>query len=127
MKTLILALALLFTFPVQAIETITEDKVNLLLQETKVPIVIDVYATWCGPCKIMTPMLEKAEKSFAGKVKFFKIDIDKNPELKKRITSVPTLLLLEVRGTKVFGTVSVGVPSTQKDLEDSIKKTFSVQ
>ena len=57
------------------------------------PVIVDFWATWCGPCKQLTPALEKAVKAAKGAVKLVKIDIDKNPVFAKqlRVQSVPTV------------------------------------
>jgi putative thioredoxin len=57
------------------------------------PVIVDFWATWCGPCKQLTPALEKAVKAAKGKVKLVKIDIDKNPVFagQLRVQSVPTV------------------------------------
>ncbi len=65
--------------------------------ETKDAAVIDFNATWCGPCKMMTPVLEELSEEYAGKVDFYAIDVDKNPELAERfsVMSIPNLVLLK--------------------------------
>lgn len=61
------------------------------------PVVADFFATWCGPCKMMAPVLEKLETEYEGKVQFGKIDVDENAELaaKYGIMSIPTLILFK--------------------------------
>lgn len=64
------------------------------------PAIIDFYATWCGPCKAMAPVLENIGKEYAGKVDVYKIDVDKESELAGAfgIQSIPTLLMIPVKG-----------------------------
>ncbi len=64
------------------------------------PMVIDFFATWCGPCKELAPILEEIEKNHKGDVIFKRIDIDKEPELAMefKIEAVPTLMFVTPRG-----------------------------
>ena len=57
------------------------------------PVIVDFWATWCGPCRTLTPMLEKAVRAAKGKVKLVKIDVDKNPAFagQLRVQSIPTV------------------------------------
>lgn len=59
--------------------------------------VVDFSASWCGPCKMLAPVLEGVSEELAGKVKFFNVDVDENPKLSDEFTimSVPTLLLFK--------------------------------
>lgn len=58
---------------------------------------LDVSATWCGPCKMIAPVVEELSEEFAGKVEFFNADADENPELTKkfRVMSIPNLMILK--------------------------------
>lgn len=58
---------------------------------------VDFWAAWCGPCKMVAPIVEELSEDFAGKVNFFKVDVDSNNSLaaKYRIASIPTLLVFK--------------------------------
>jgi thioredoxin len=64
------------------------------------PCVIDFYTTWCGPCKMLAPVIESLAKEYKGKVDFYKIDTEKEPELAALfgIRSIPTLLFIPTDG-----------------------------
>ncbi|MBR5639080.1 MAG: thioredoxin [Muribaculaceae bacterium] len=66
-------------------------------------VLLDFYATWCGPCKMMTPIMEEMEKKYSENMEFKKIDIDKEPALaeKYRINAVPTFVILSPRGEEI--------------------------
>ncbi len=58
---------------------------------------VDFWADWCIPCKRVAPILEELSKEYEGKVEFFKLNVDENPEIasKYRITSIPTMLIFK--------------------------------
>ncbi len=68
--------------------------------EGDTPAVIDFYATWCGPCKQLSPLLEELAAEYAGKVKVYKVDVDKEPELAAafHVQSIPMLLWIPANG-----------------------------
>jgi len=62
-----------------------------------VPVLVDFYADWCGPCHAIAPTIEALSNEFAGKVKFVKVDVDADQEVASRyeIMSIPTIMLFE--------------------------------
>ena len=97
----------------------TEPTVILVTDETferevirsALPVVVDFYADWCGPCKIIEPVIHKLSEEYQGKVKFVKVDTDANQELAMQfgIMSIPTVMFF-AKG-KVEDIVIGAVPS----------------
>ena len=77
---------------------------DVIQESMRQPVLVDFWAPWCGPCKQLTPVLEKVVKQAGGKVKLVKIDIDQNPELAQqlRVQSVPTVYAF-LQGQPVTG------------------------
>lgn len=70
---------------------------NILNSET--PILVDFYADWCGPCKVLTPILKEVKQELEDSIKIIKIDVDKNQALaaKYQVRGVPTMILFKNR------------------------------
>jgi thioredoxin 1 len=83
------------------------------LIEGDTPVLVDFFAEWCGPCKMMQPILEDTSKQLGGKVKILKVDVDRNPlaASKFQVRGVPTLLLFQ-KGQVVWRQSGV-VPAQQ--------------
>ena len=66
------------------------------IQDCSTPIVVDIYAVWCGPCQLMAPQLEMAATHFGDRVRFLKIDSDEEPEVANilKVTGLPTILFI---------------------------------
>lgn len=89
---------------------ITDAQFSEEVLNSDIPVVVDFWAPWCGPCKMIAPVLEDVAAEYAGKVKVVKINVDENTETapKYNVRGIPTLLVVkggEVVATKV-GAVS---------------------
>ena len=94
---------------------------DVIQESMRQPVLVDFWATWCGPCKQLTPVLEKVVKQAGGKVKLVKIDIDQNPELAQqlRVQSVPTVYAF-AQGQPVTGFAGAQPESQIKALVEKL-------
>lgn len=130
-KLTILLILIFFASFVSAFAAAPEEiSFNALIQALKTarrPIVVDVYATWCGPCKRFAPIFEDVASQYPSRATFCKMDIDRNPEISQalEITSVPTLLILYIRDGKLRCEKSLGF-ITESELTALLNKTLKL-
>ena len=67
-----------------------------IAEAAKIPVVVDLWAPWCGPCRMVSPALERLARDLAGKVKLVKVNVDTSPQISQRfgVQAIPTLLIL---------------------------------
>src|SRR3989344_3194016 len=77
--------------------TLTQDNFEKEVLQSTIPVLVDFWAVWCGPCKIQNPILEEIAKELAGKVKIAKLDVDQYPDLagNYNVMSIPTLKIFK--------------------------------
>lgn len=93
------------------VKLITEGQFDAEVVQSSLPVAVDFYATWCGPCKLLAPMLDELAGPLANQVKFVKINVDEAPNLSQRfdIQAIPTLIFF--KNGKVADKL-IGLPST---------------
>jgi thioredoxin 2 len=93
-----------------------------IVEKSSVPVLVDVWATWCGPCRTVSPALEQLATERAGQLKLVKVDVDKAPVIAQQfaIQAVPTLLIIDSH--EVLGRQSGAAPlaSLRKWLDQTL-------
>ena len=76
---------------------LTKDNFEQEVLKSSIPVVVDFWATWCGPCQMLAPVLEEVANELEGKIKVGKVNVDEQMELalEYKISSIPTLLVFE--------------------------------
>jgi len=75
----------------------TDDGFADTVERADLPVLVDMWAEWCGPCRIVSPALEQVATELAGRIKLVKVNVDDSPQLSRRyeVQAVPTLLILD--------------------------------
>jgi len=75
--------------------TLTDDSFHRTVQESELPVLVDVYADWCGPCKMMAPFVDELAHEYLGRALIAKLDSDRAPRVARelRITGIPTTIV----------------------------------
>lgn len=103
---------------------VTDAAFQKTVLENPLPVVVDFWAPWCGPCKMVGPMLDKIAKEYTGKVVVAKVNTDENPEwaMKYGVQGIPTMLF--IFGGKIIHRQVGALP--EKMLRDAISQFLEV-
>jgi len=102
------------------IVTLTSSSFDKFLENTNLPVLVDFWAEWCMPCRIMAPVMEELARDYAGKAVFARVNVDENPEVASRyaIMSIPHFIIFRNGrpAGRIVGAVGRG------PLEEALKK-----
>jgi thioredoxin 2 len=99
------------TAPLPWIADAGDDTFATVVEQSDLPVIVDLWAPWCGPCRMVSPALEQVATDLAGEVKLVKVNVDDAPKLSERFTvrAVPTLLVM--RGAEVIDRQAGAAPA----------------
>lgn len=108
------------------VSVVTDEQLRVEMTDERTPLLVDVFATWCGPCKLISPMLEKLAGKFGSKVRMAKLDSDAYAQLSTelKVAGLPTLIFMK-NGEEVHRLE--GVPGNAAALEQMACQQFGLE
>jgi thioredoxin 2 len=96
-----------------------------VVEASKIPVLLDLWAPWCGPCHMVSPALERLARQYAGRMKLVKVNVDKAPGIAQRfaVQGIPTLLVLNQGQVVARQTGAPPEPALQAWLEQALTAT----
>ncbi len=105
-----------------AVIDVTEATFEAEVLKSNMPVIVDIWATWCGPCRMYSPIVDEVSKEYDGKIKFVKIDADENNSLaaKYNVMSIPTTMLFMGGKVKAISVGAVPKETLKKWIEKNL-------
>ncbi len=102
---------------------VTDQNFNELVQNSTIPVLLDFYADWCGPCKVLGPIIDELAQEYEGRALVAKVNTESNPALSQhfKIKSIPTLIFFGKKGMEVFNGL-IPKPNLEEILEEYISE-----
>jgi len=101
---------------------ISNEKFSEMVLKARMPVLVDFWAPWCGPCRMVAPVVDELANEYDGKVSFVKINVDDSPETARQygVMSIPTLIVFK-NGQPVSNIVGFRPkPELKKNLDDAL-------
>jgi len=105
-----------------SITDVNESNFEKMVLKSNIPVVIDIWADWCGPCRLYAPIIEEVSKDYDGKVKFLKMNADDSQKILQKydIMSIPTTLLIEEGVVKAMNIGAISKDALKKWLKSNL-------
>jgi len=101
---------------------LTDQSFKKEVLESDIPVLVDFWATWCGPCKMIAPVIDELAKEFAGKIKIGKVNVDENSQVATRygVMSIPTLIFFKNGKVNEQVVGALNKAGLKKKIEDNL-------